>query len=292
MRLVAARCTACGGSLGAAQGQQDDRCPFCGRTTLTTTDEAVALPEVVLPFAVDDTGAQEHFRRFATRGFFRPSDLRQATLELDPVFIPSWAFSGDVDLHWAAKARSDDSTEVLGVQLHLGFPYTFRSGREHVRVQDVFLPASRSITVAEMTALGAFDLTALAPFDAGTTARWETSSLGAGALRRQAHEVMVKRAGQLHARSVEAILISSSGLVTDEVSMPVFVPVYLGAYRYKDRLYRIAIHGQTGKTTGKTPVSVARVLAVVGVLVSVLVLPALFAVCTGFLMAFAQAVGA
>ena len=36
----------------------------------------------------------------------------------------------------------------------------------------------------------------------------------------------------------------------------------MGAYRYKDRLYRIVINGQNGKLTGAAPLSWARVAAV------------------------------
>ena len=52
------------------------------------------------------------------------------------------------------------------------------------------------------------------------------------------------------------------------------LPAYVLAYRYRDKLYRVVVHGQdAGCVLGGAPVSVAKVVLVVGaVLLALLVL--------------------
>ena len=41
-------------------------------------------------------------------------------------------------------------------------------------------------------------------------------------------------------------------------------PVFVMAYRYRERVYRFVINGQTGRATGSAPVSAAKVAGVIG----------------------------
>ena len=44
----------------------------------------------------------------------------------------------------------------------------------------------------------------------------------------------------------------------------ILLPVYLLAYRYRDKLYRFMINGQTGKVAGDKPLSPLRIALAVG----------------------------
>jgi hypothetical protein len=50
------------------------------------------------------------------------------------------------------------------------------------------------------------------------------------------------------------------------------LPVYVLSYRYRDKLYRFLVNGQTGKCAGTKPVSWVRILTAVSVGVAVVVL--------------------
>ena len=43
------------------------------------------------------------------------------------------------------------------------------------------------------------------------------------------------------------------------------LPMWLCGYKYRDKLYRFIVNGRTGKSTGKSPVSVVKVLITVAV---------------------------
>ncbi|MCR4415926.1 MAG: hypothetical protein NUV77_26220, partial [Thermoguttaceae bacterium] len=56
-------------------------------------------------------------------------------------------------------------------------------------------------------------------------------------------------------------------LIEGMSSEPVLLPVWILAYRYRDRVFRFLANGQTGRATGTAPLSVGKVLAVVGIVV-------------------------
>jgi len=53
-------------------------------------------------------------------------------------------------------------------------------------------------------------------------------------------------------------------------SEPVLLPVWIMAYRYKDRVFRFLVNGQSGKATGQAPVSWLKMLAVAGIILAVI----------------------
>ena len=51
-------------------------------------------------------------------------------------------------------------------------------------------------------------------------------------------------------------------------SEPVLLPVWIMAYRYKDRLYRFLVNGQTGRATGQAPLAWWKAAAIAAVVVA------------------------
>jgi len=66
-------------------------------------------------------------------------------------------------------------------------------------------------------------------------------------------------------------------------SEPVLLPVWIMAYRYKDRLYRFLVNGQTGRATGLAPFAWWKAAAVAGIVVLAAMLAVLL--CSGVLAA-------
>jgi hypothetical protein len=51
----------------------------------------------------------------------------------------------------------------------------------------------------------------------------------------------------------------------------VLLPVHILTYRYKDKLYRFIVNGQSGKLIGQKPVSAPRIAAAVGVVLLIII---------------------
>ena len=52
----------------------------------------------------------------------------------------------------------------------------------------------------------------------------------------------------------------------------ILLPIYLLTYRYRDKIYRFLINGQTGKMAGDKPLSPWRIALAVGLVVVLLVI--------------------
>lgn len=52
----------------------------------------------------------------------------------------------------------------------------------------------------------------------------------------------------------------------------ILLPVYLLSYKYRDKLYRFMVNGQTGKVAGDKPLSVWRIVLPIGVAVVVVLI--------------------
>jgi len=63
-------------------------------------------------------------------------------------------------------------------------------------------------------------------------------------------------------------------------SEPLLLPVWIMAYRYKEKLYRFLVNGQTGRCTGEAPISYKKIAVVAGIVAAVLLVILLF-VCAG-----------
>ena len=61
------------------------------------------------------------------------------------------------------------------------------------------------------------------------------------------------------------------------------LPIWVSSFQYNGKVYQFMVNGQTGKVYGKTPVSVWKVILVVGLIVLAI---ALICGCGGILGAF------
>jgi hypothetical protein len=61
----------------------------------------------------------------------------------------------------------------------------------------------------------------------------------------------------------------------------ILLPVYLLSYRYRDKLFRFLVNGQTGQVAGDKPVSWPRIAVAIALAVGVVGLAALFVLLRG-----------
>jgi hypothetical protein len=205
--------------------------------------EHVERPAGLLPFRVDARAAEAAFARLAKASFWRPIDLASADLRLRPLLLPAWAWSARVETHWIA----------------LGAPGAApRTGADTLALDGVLLPASTTLSRAELAAVCPFDAEPLhdaattdVPYEIGTLTRTAATRAAQAALR-TSHDAT------LRAR-IAHTWFKSSSLFHDLDGGPLWLPVYVGAWRRGDQVFRVLINGQTGKLVGAAPLSWRRV---------------------------------
>jgi hypothetical protein len=273
LRIQILRCGGCGAAVSYDAQVGAPTCAFC--SSVMHTEELVDPPEqtgAFLPFRVShDEAARGLEEWLGSRGFFRPSDLAsQSKLEaLQPILWVGWVFDAHCDVTWTA-----DSNE--GSRRSSWAPH---SGRARIAFSNLLVSASRGLTGDEIDVLApSYDLndTRAEPtveceleldrihretFDVQRSAarrRITAAVESAAAAEIAADYVPGKRVRKVHT----SVLLSS--LETRRLAFPAWVL----AYRYKEKLYRAVVSGQDSTImTGEAPLSIRRILMVVGLVI-------------------------
>lgn len=273
------QCTGCGASMSYDASAAALRCPFCASTSLQAQPDArILAPQLVVPFATDQQQAMASLRAFLGRGFWRPSDLTQRFLvvAMQRVYVPYWMCEARCFTYWTA----DTSRTPPGAKANW-YPL---SGEHHATYQGVLVGASAALSPKETAALCPFDLGRAVPpdqidLDNVTVEQFTVARKYARPLARQALDSLeLKACRQLVPGSCRNLKVNVrlEGLSTT----PILLPTWIMAYRYRDRVFRFLVNGQTSQATGEAPISVKKILVAIAIVLAIVALLALLAAVT------------
>ena len=102
------RCTSCGGTVRYVVEHGAGACIFCGATTLEVEhpDTPPEEPRGYVPPRLSLDEAVGRFRAWAARSFWYPKALREARVELSPLWLPAYRTASEVWVHWAGLRRA------------------------------------------------------------------------------------------------------------------------------------------------------------------------------------------
>ncbi len=252
-------------------GAREPRCLFCGSKALVPVPapEGVEIPGTFTSFELDQKGADAAFRKKARSSIWYPGDLRRAKLEIEKLLLPAWVWAGVVETHWAALVRAATSSGKRPI-----------TGSDQARLSGVLVPSSSALSRDELRAIAPFKQRNVFLFRAHEApAPFELGKLTRSMARDQACEALAENHRNRIAIEVKAAAIRGSHLFSELDGEPLLLPVYIGAYRRRGKLYRLVINGQSGKLTGEFPISWAKVgcaaLLVTAVLVGLALMTAI-----------------
>lgn len=266
-------CKSCGASMSYDASAKALRCPFCGSTDMEErTDSRSIKPLGVVPLRVNHEQAESILRQFLSTGFWRPGDAAQVSSigEITSVYVPYWVFVAATDTRWTA----DSSNTPMGARGNW-YPIT---GSHNSNYNGILISGSSVLTPNETNSIAPFQLEDAVPPEQVDLAnqiveefrvpRKLARPLARGAIEFLETEACTQQVPG-RARNVKVnVSISSMG------GDPMLLPVWVLAYRYKERVYRVLINGQTGKIAGDAPFSyhkLTAVIAIVGVVIACIV---------------------
>jgi hypothetical protein len=269
-------CRGCGASMSYDASARALRCPFCGSDNLDEQgDVKVLRPRRVVPLSIDEREALIRLRKWLGSSFWRPGDLAQAAevAHLRPVFVPFWSFAARLFTYWTA----DTSQTPPGARGDW-FPMF---GENHSTYEGVLVGGSSTLTPAETHAICPYDLSAAVPpeqvdLDNVVYEQFRVQRKYARPLAHAALEGLERQACSMYVpgncRNLK-VNLRVEGLA----GVPVLLPVWIVAYRYRDQVYRFLVNGQTGQCTGTAPTSYRKIAAAVAIVIAVAVALALCA---------------
>lgn len=270
------RCAECHAEVEVPDELQATACEFCASSLVLVQAAADDhfQPESLVPFCIDRAAAVQAFQTWLAGLWLRPSNLRAASSlkEMHGLYVPYWSFTCEVLSRWSADAGYTTLVKKRtreGVRRVPQTRWQPSAGQRHDAYQDHLVCASRGLAAEWSGPVHRFRTEALLPYSPeyllGFAAEryavdlreaWQRARRGIGSSqeRRCAGDVPGDRQRGLRAtHQFQRVRFKH-----------VLLPLWISAYRYRDRVYRFVINGQTGQVAGQAPRSPIKIALLVG----------------------------
>ena len=265
-------CKSCGAESVYDALQVAGECPYCGSNqVMDAAGKKTLVPGGVCVFKIDASRAGANFKNWLNGKWFCPSDAKKKAKPdaFRGIYLPYWTFDADTVSQYSGeyghyktrrvKDRTERYTEwrptrgvhneFINDELVSGIDPNRRdmsifSLAEPFDTEDnlVYKPEYVAGFVAERYSVGLRDA-------------WEKAKgFIAKKLKRSISDKIV-RENRADTSRVHNVATSYSNIKYKYLLLPVWV----SAFKYKNKLYRFVVNGQTGKVGGKAPISVWRV---------------------------------
>jgi len=260
------RCNNCGAREVLLKTEISKNCAFCGTTNVVESNEISGLrPNAVLPFLIGKEKASENVVHWAKKKLFAPKKFKASVTpeEIYGNYSPAFTFDsyttssyrGELGEYYYVNVR------VNGKNVRQRKIRWFIIGGVHdSSFDDVLIQASSSVnqkTVAK-----------LEPFNTNNAQEYSINFLqGFSATQytkdgkvcwSEAQNLMRQRIKQQILSKYRYDVVKSLDFNTSYSGVTfkyLLLPIYVGHCNYAQKLYNFFVNGQSGKVTGKTPIS-------------------------------------
>jgi DNA-directed RNA polymerase subunit RPC12/RpoP len=285
-------CKTCGAQVATDPDQRSYVCPFCDSTYVVEVpadQSGRQPPEFVIGFAVTPDEAQEKFKHWLRENsWYRPGDLAVASIadKLKGIYLPFWSFSmlaqsewqAQIGEHWYRTEHYTTRDSKGNIQHHTRQVQETEwwplAGRHHRYYSGYLVSGSRGLPQSQSLRIQPFNLPALKRYEPYFLAGWLAEEYSV--TRDEALAICEQEFQRQEQRNIASFLpgdthrgLSTSTQFSDQNSDLCLLPIYILSYRYKDKVYRFLLNGQTGKYDGDKPVSGKRIGVAVGVAVAI-----------------------
>ena len=290
------KCSSCGASSTLEPNVTSASCPYCA-TPLVVADAAeqsVVSPKSLLQFKIDKQKAKEEFNKWVKKLWFAPNKLKKATLNFEQfkgIYIPYWTFDTDSHSEYIGQrgehyyvtesySTTEDGKSVTKTRQVQKTRWYSTSGKVDHFFDDILVVATKSLPTRYINKLEPWDLENLVPFDknylSGFIAERYQVELAEGF--EIAKDIADARIRELVRRHIGGDEQRITALNTDFKSITfkhILLPVYVSAFKFKDKVYQFLVNGRTGEVQGERPYSTIKV--VLAILVGLIIAGVLYA---------------
>ncbi len=278
-QTVVIHCDSCGAETIIPANQLTTECAFCSSLHIRPQQqEDILRPETMVPFKTDKKNAVIKFREWLKKRWLAPGNLKTLAREekMSGVYIPFWTYDADTNSFYTAERGTYYYvTETVFVKDSNGnrrpeqrrvrkTSWSFTSGAFRHYFDDVLICASQTEGKNLIKKIEPFQMKELVSYKneylSGFMAEKYSTGLEQGfneakTIIRSELNNMIRK--QIIADEVRNLRIQTS--YSHVTFKQILLPIWISAYRYKDKAYKFLVNGQTGKVNGQAPVSAIKV---------------------------------
>lgn len=278
-------CGQCGAHTTFPENTTSYTCAFCG-TPIVLKDFVQRRswkPEYILPFKIGKKQCDDRFRKWVSSRWFAPSGFSKelsAEERMKGMYLPYWTYDADTTTVYTGErgvnrrvTRINNGKSVT----HTVTDWYPVSGTVRHVFDDVLVPASGSLPPDISRVLTNWDRRNYVAYS-DQFVRGFLAELYQQDFRECYPQAEKQMESYLSALVRSEIGGSQQRVFRQETNYSnvkfkhVLLPVWLSAYRYKNKSYVFAINGRTGQVFGQRPWSVPKILTLILVIASILVL--------------------
>lgn len=268
-------CINCGGQIERGEYRSATICKFCGASVILE-DRITDLyePNLIVPFSLSKEDAAQVLKKEFKKGMFIPGDfLSNKTLEfLEGNYVPFWLYNYDSAIDYDAigtKVKSWTSGS---------YRYTETSKYHVVRKMNIDftrVPVDASFEMDDKTMdiMEPYNYQELIDFKPGYLSGYEAEiyNFTSEQIEDRAIAKVNNDANEFINATVKGY--SSLGQVKKDIRNTktgteyALMPIWRYTYRYRNKNYQFYVNAQTGKVSGKVPLSARRIWAFTGITV-------------------------
>ncbi len=294
MDVVNVKCNACGVSITLPPNVTSDQCPYCASSIVVSSGSTSSIlkPKSLAPFVIERKKAAESFQTWVKGLWFAPNDLKKANLAYDKIngiYIPYWTYDTNTETDYTGQrgtyyyvnesyTTTENGKTVTRTRQVRKTHWTFTSGHVQDAFDDVLVLASNTLPKKYTTNLQPWKLDGLVPFNEKYLSGFRTESyqVEVSSGLEEAKKIMEPTIYSSIRRNIggdEQRVLTANTAYHDITFKHILLPIWISSYRFKDKVYRFLINGQTGEVQGERPYSVLKIImAVLAVLAVILVI--------------------
>lgn len=271
-------CKACGAESVYDALEIASVCPFCGSNqVMEANDKKTMAPGGVVPFQISDEKASELFKKWIKKKWFCPKLAKESAKakHFKGVYLPYWTFDTNTETDYRAEYGKDRQIK-RGEETKTVTDWYSTNGTYKAAVDDELICATTNHNQSM--------LAGLEPYKTEENKSYTPEYVAGFAAERYA--IGIKEAWEMAKQSITHKLYSAvEHHIKDKKNADhvrnlhlttayrnitykyLLLPVWISGYKYKDKVYQFMVNGQTGKVSGKTPISIPKVIiTAVGIL--------------------------
>ena len=268
------RCENCGATFNIGADEVSAICPYCSTTHIVKSEDLAGIrPNALYPFVITAPKAAELAKKWAKRRLFAPRSFKKQLREKDlrGVYLPGFTFDSNTVSYYEGRLGERRTRTVRtsngNTRTETYIEWHYVSGTFNKFFDDVMI--SSGVTPQK-------ELDSLKPFRADTIRVYGNEYLSGYAAGHYVRNIgdCWGDAKKIIDRTLRNDILRSYGYdVIDYLNVStkhndvtykyVLLPVYRLNFRFKKKDYNVSVNGNTGRITGKTPVSPVRVIIAV-----------------------------
>ena len=276
------RCPNCGAEVEFDADLHATDCPFCATPVVTDTGlHRHIKPAGLVRFQLTQDQAHEALGHWLKGLWFAPNGLKRYARKgrrMNGVYLPYWTFDARTRSRYQGQRGRIHRTTRRGADGKMHSSSTIRwspaSGSVARDFDDVLVLASRSLPGATVDAVEPWDLSDLVPYSPDFLAGFRAEGYGIGLddgkiLARQKMDAIIARDVRMDIGGDRQRIDAIQTQVADVTFKHILLPLWLAAFTYGGKSYRVVVNAQSGRVTGERPYSKWKIaLAVVAALIA------------------------